>query len=74
MTAVDPEGGGFFRAYPADQSMPNATFLNFTRGENITNTGALAMAAAGSTDLKARNFGGSTQYVIDIQGYYISPN
>jgi hypothetical protein len=31
----------------------------------------VALAASGSADLKARNFGGTSQYVIDVQGYYL---
>jgi hypothetical protein len=50
--------------------MPTATFLNFAAHQDITNTGAIALATTGTTDLKARNFGGTSQYVIDIQGYY----
>jgi hypothetical protein len=71
VTAVSPSSSGFFRAYPADGSMPNATFLNYASGQGITNTGAVALAASGSADLKARNFGGTSQYVIDVQGYYL---
>jgi hypothetical protein len=70
VSAVSPSGPGFFRAYPADQPMPTATFLNFAASQDITNTGAIALATTGTTDLKARNFGGTSQYVIDVQGYY----
>jgi hypothetical protein len=44
--------------------------LNFAASQDITNTGAIALATTGTTDLKARNFGGTSQYVIDVQGYY----
>jgi hypothetical protein len=73
VTAVSPTTSGFFRAYPADQPMPNATFLNYARNQDITNTGSITMASTGTTDIKARNFGGTSHYVIDIQGYYIDP-
>ncbi|MEZ5139632.1 MAG: hypothetical protein R2711_12960 [Acidimicrobiales bacterium] len=71
ITAVDPADSGFFRAWPSGQSMPNATFMNFARGEDLTNTGSLTIATAGPDDLRARNFGGTAQYVIDLQGYYL---
>ena len=51
--------------------MPNATFMNMAPGEDITNTGAIALAQSGNQQLKIRNFGGPTHYVIDIQGYYL---
>ena len=71
ITAVDPADSGFFRAWPSGQSMPNATFMNFAQGEDLTNTGSLTIATAGPDDLRARNFGGASQYVIDLQGYYL---
>ncbi|MCA9134941.1 MAG: S8 family serine peptidase, partial [Planctomycetales bacterium] len=73
VTAVDPVGSGFFRAWPGDESMPNATFMNFARNEDITNTGSITLADSGSDDLTVRNFGSASQYVIDIQGYYVLP-
>ncbi|MCB0962790.1 MAG: hypothetical protein KDA98_05700, partial [Acidimicrobiales bacterium] len=80
ITAVDPDDSGFFRAWPATESMPNATFLNFDRGMDITNTGSVTIDAVLSgaalsgggpaSELKIRDFGGASHYVIDIQGYY----
>ncbi|MCB0960265.1 MAG: hypothetical protein KDB04_12180, partial [Acidimicrobiales bacterium] len=72
ITAVDPADSGFFRAWPSGESMPNATFMNFARGQDTTNTGAITFGDE-STDIRARNFGGSAQYVIDVQGYYVLP-
>ena len=74
VTAVDPADSGFFRAWPSDESMPNATFMNFDRGMDITNTGSLTIDADDETDhLRIRNFGGRSHYVIDIQGYFVPP-
>jgi hypothetical protein len=72
VTAVSPTTSGFFRAYPANASMPNATFMNYAARQDITNTGAITITQA-ARDLKGRNFGGTTHYVIDIQGYFIDP-
>ena len=73
MTAVDPADSGFFRAWPNGESMPNATFMNFDRGMDITNTGAITINPEGTGDrhLRIRNFGGSSHYVVDIQGYFV---
>ena len=71
VTAVSPAVGGFFRAWPGDESMPNATFMNMSPRVDITNTGSIAVAASGSDDLTVRNFGGSSHYVIDVQGYWV---
>ncbi len=73
VTAVIPIGNGFFRAWPAGTPAPNATFLNFTKSEGVTNTGALTLAATGTQDLTVKNFGGPSHYVIDVQGYFVKP-
>ncbi|WP_426573086.1 fibronectin type III domain-containing protein [Aquihabitans sp. McL0605] len=70
VTAVAPTHGGFLRAWPAGSSPPDATFLNFTTHQGVTNTGALALAAAGVEDLTLKSFGGPSHYVIDVQGYF----
>ncbi|MCB0964174.1 MAG: hypothetical protein KDA98_12900, partial [Acidimicrobiales bacterium] len=70
VTAVDPVGSGFFRAWPGDEPMPNATFMNFSRLQDITNTGSIPLAHGGPDDLKVRNFGSASQYVLDLQGYW----
>ncbi|MCA9134980.1 MAG: cadherin-like domain-containing protein, partial [Planctomycetales bacterium] len=50
VTAVSPADSGFFRAWPSGTSMPNATFMNFDRGMDITNTGSITIAS-GADDL-----------------------
>lgn len=73
VTAVAPDATGFFRAWPADGPEPGATFLNFTKNQGTTNTGAITLAPSGTLDLKVKNFGGPSHYVIDIQGYFTDP-
>ena len=69
ITAVAPTGNGFTRVWPTDASSPKATFLNYTRNQGTTNTGALTLAPT-TPDLRLKNFAGPTDYVIDTQGYY----
>ncbi|MCU1496641.1 MAG: Alkaline phosphatase [Acidimicrobiales bacterium] len=73
VTAVAPSGDGFFRAWPTGVTPPNATFLNYTAGRNITNTGAIAVAASAATELTVKNFGATAHYVVDVQGYFVNP-
>ena len=73
VTAVTPTDDGFFRAWPTGSPPPNATFLNFTKGEGVTNTGSLTLAPTGIQDLTVKNYGGPSHYVIDIQGYFVNP-
>ncbi len=71
VTSVDQLGNGYFRAWPSGEAMPNATFLNYTKGQGTTNTGAIKVSATNTTDLTVRNFGASSHYVIDVQGYFV---
>ena len=43
MTAVSPVGNGFARVSPNDGVPPSATFLNYTSGTGITNSGAVPL-------------------------------
>ncbi|MCB0964145.1 MAG: hypothetical protein KDA98_12745, partial [Acidimicrobiales bacterium] len=45
LSAVDPFGSGFLRAWPADQPFPDASVLNFARGQGITNTASIRLGA-----------------------------
>ncbi|MCB0970753.1 MAG: hypothetical protein KDA97_04435 [Acidimicrobiales bacterium] len=79
ITAVDPADSGFFRAWPYGESLPNATFMNFDQGMDITNTGSVTISTpdfyddTATTDhLRIRNYGGTSHYVVDIQGYHFA--
>ncbi|CAN5580652.1 hypothetical protein BH10ACT1_BH10ACT1_41180 [soil metagenome] len=68
ISAVTPSGNGFTRVWPTGSTPPSGTVLNYSKGKGATNTGAVAISAAGKLTLK--NFSGPANYVIDIQGYY----
>lgn len=76
ITAVDA-GSGFLRVWPAQVSQPNATFMNYGPGINLSNTGTVAMCGLdGQTctaDLNVRAYGSATDVVIDVNGYYALP-
>ena len=71
VAALPSTVNGFFRAWPTGVAAPSATFLNYTRSQNITNTGAITLAPTGANDLTVKNFGGSAHYVVDLQGYFV---
>ncbi len=71
VSAVAPGGNGYARIWPAGAAAPNATFLNYANGQATTNTGAIAVG--NSASLSLRNLGGRSNYVVDIQGYFVKP-
>jgi hypothetical protein len=76
VTAVSPAGTGFLRLWPSGQPETTSTFLNYIRGFNPSNTGALAICDApcgAASDLRVKAFGSATHVAIDVQGYYVKP-
>ncbi|MFM7063157.1 MAG: leishmanolysin-related zinc metalloendopeptidase, partial [Actinomycetes bacterium] len=72
VSAVNPVGAGFLRAWPGGQAAPTATFVNFTGGQSTTNTGAVTRSSStcGTNDLSLGAFVATTQVVVDVQGYF----
>jgi len=70
LTAVSPARAGFVRAWPQGQSEPGATVLNYGRiasGTGVT----LSINPLMASSLNVRNYGGPTEVVIDVTGYYV---
>lgn len=76
VTAVSAAGTGLLRLWPSGQPETTSTFLNYMRGFNPTNTGAVDICDVGcgtASDLRVKAFGSATHVVIEVQGYYIKP-
>jgi subtilisin family serine protease len=73
VTVVNPSTNGYARAYPSDGGPLPATVLNHTAGQSATNSSAVTLAAAGTSDIVLANAGGAAHYVVDVQGYYVPP-
>jgi len=72
VTAVSPVHAGYLRAWPGGQAEPAATVLNyatFSTGTGVT----LSINSDATTELSVKNYGGPTQLVIDVTGYYTKP-
>lgn len=71
VTAVKPVNGGYLKAWPAGTAEPNSSILNYpantTAGTGVT----LAVTQFFGQGVSIRNFGGPTQLIIDVQGYFI---
>jgi hypothetical protein len=71
VTAVTPAGGGYLKAWPAGSAEPNSSIVNYpahvTTGSGVT----LALRGGAGQGLSIRSFGGPTQLIVDVQGYYI---
>ena len=70
LSVVSPSGDGFMRLAPNDGTVPSVTFLNYTNGTGVTNTGSITLSNASLKDVLVRNYGAGADVVIDVQGYY----
>ena len=70
ISAVDPRGAGFLRAWPADQPFPDASVVNFAGGQGTTNTASVRLGPS-APDLKLRVLGSATHLVLDVVGYWM---
>jgi hypothetical protein len=72
-TAIDASGNGFLRVWAFGDAVPNATFLNYGPGRNITNTGTFPIRTPVDDfpDMQARNYGATAHFTFDINGYYV---
>lgn len=69
---VNPSAPGYLRIWSYGTPEPLASFTNYSRGGIVGKSGEIQVASAGR-DFRVRSVGGSTDVVIDVTGYYISP-
>ena len=69
VTAVDPRGTGWLRVSPSGTA-PTTTALNFVKGHGYTGLVVTAADATGRIDITT--YGGITDLVGDVVGYYTS--
>jgi YVTN family beta-propeller protein len=68
VTATEQTASSYVTVYPAGETRPTASNLNFTAGETIPNLVTVPVGADGDVDFY--NNAGSTDLVADLEGYY----
>jgi hypothetical protein len=71
VTATGALGSGFITVYPNGESVPNASNVNFVKGQTVPNLTIVPVGTNGSIDFT--NGGqqtGPTDLVVDISGYF----
>ncbi|WP_459651136.1 hypothetical protein [Kitasatospora sp. Ki12] len=68
VTAVNPSRTGYVTVYPDGQGVPDASNLNFTAGQNVSNLVTVPVSANGKVDLA--NAWGEVDLGVDVVGYY----
>jgi hypothetical protein len=68
LTAVAPTGGGYITVWPTGSAQPNTSNVNFSAGSTVPN---LVVTRVGNNGkISIYNFGGRTEVLADIQGYF----
>ena len=67
VTVTNPAGSGYLTVYPAGQTAPLASNLNFTRGETVANSVQVGLSSQGQVAVVTN--ASSANVVIDVEGY-----
>ena len=68
ITAIDTTARSHLTVYPAGETEPAVSSLNWAAGQTIPNLVTVGLDAAGR--FTATNYAGSTDVIVDVQGYY----
>ncbi|NNN20370.1 MAG: hypothetical protein HKL80_00005, partial [Acidimicrobiales bacterium] len=71
VTATNTTSSGYLTIYPTGATKPNSSSINFTANESIPNLIEVALGSNG--DLSIYNFMGSTDVMVDVEGYVAPP-
>ncbi|TDB78520.1 hypothetical protein [Micromonospora sp. KC723] len=72
VTITGPTMDSFVTAYPAGETRPDASSINFAKGWLGSNNVTVKLGADGKVSVYNRN--GSTDVVVDVVGYYAADN
>ncbi|MGA3216592.1 MAG: hypothetical protein ABSD97_13015 [Acidimicrobiales bacterium] len=70
VTAVAPTKNGYLTVFPEGTTQPLVSNLNFAPKEIVANLVTVPLSTAGGISIY--NFAGSTDVVVDVEGYYTS--
>ena len=73
VTVIDPAGPGNLALWPANQSKPGSSVLNFQAASNRANNAILTLATDGGGQISAQALatgGGTVHLLIDVNGYF----
>jgi hypothetical protein len=68
VTAVDPSAAGFLTVFPEGSTLPVVSNLNFAAGQTVANLVTVALSTSGAVSIYLNT--GSTDVIVDVEGYY----
>jgi hypothetical protein len=78
LTATQPTQASYLTAFPADQSLPNASNVNFEAGQTVPNLAIVRTSTASLPSGLPQSQGwiaiynrfGTTHVIVDVFGYF----
>ena len=70
VTAVLPTADGYLTLYPAGQSLPLASTINFRTGIVRANNAVLPLGPSGQITVFCGMGSGSTDFILDVTGWF----
>ncbi|WP_264354767.1 discoidin domain-containing protein [Pseudarthrobacter sp. MM222] len=71
LTVTEPRSFGFAAAYASGAARPNASNINFARGQTVPNSVTVPVGADGKVTIFNRS-SGTTHFIADVSGYYFA--
>jgi galactose oxidase len=71
LTVTEPRSFGFAAAYASGAARPNASNLNFAKGQTVANSVTVPVGADGKVTLFNRS-SGTAHFLADVSGYYVA--
>jgi hypothetical protein len=72
VTATNTTAASYLTVWPDPTARPNASDLNWVAGETVPNLVVVELGSDGAVDVY--NYAGSTDVVVDVEGYYLNPS
>ena len=72
ITATNTTAPGFATVYPAGESNPGTSTLNWAPGQTVANRAIVPLGGNGQVTIY--NSDGNTDFVVDISGYFANTN
>jgi len=70
LTCANPVGAGYLAMFEAGKTWSGTSNINYNNGQNISNNVTSAVSAASPGQVAVLNGGLSTDFIIDVFGYY----
>jgi hypothetical protein len=72
VTVTNTTGASYLTVWPDGTAQPNASDLNWVAGETVPNLVVVELGSDGAVDIY--NYSGSTDVIVDVEGYYLNPS